>query len=108
MKWFQRQIDLDHPISADSEEFDGFRSLDFKVKARTTCLFCLVCTSGMWVLCSQLISEDLGLKLEIVKPDMLGSAKRVTVSKDDIIILDGGGDKKDIEEQCEQVQSIFS
>jgi len=51
----------------------------------------------------QLISEDLGLKLEIVKPDMLGSAKRVTVSKDDIIILDGGGDKKDIEEQCEQI-----
>jgi chaperonin GroEL len=62
----------------------------------------------MWVLCSQLISEDLGLKLEKVKPDMLGSAKRVTISKDDTIILDGGCDKKDIEERCEQVQSIFS
>ncbi len=34
---------------------------------------------------------------------MLGSAKRVTVSKDETIILDGGGDKKAIEEQCEQV-----
>ncbi len=51
----------------------------------------------------QLISEDLGLKLEKVQPDMLGSAKRVTVSKDETIILDGGGDKKAIEEQCEQV-----
>jgi hypothetical protein len=79
-----------------------------RLEARTTCLFCLVCTSGMWVLCSQLISEDLGLKLEKVKPDMPGSAKRVTVSKDDTIIMDGEGDKKDIEEQCEQVQSIFS
>ncbi len=51
----------------------------------------------------QLISEDVGLKLEKVQPDMLGSAKRVTVSKDETIILDGGGDKKAIEEQCEQV-----
>ncbi|KAH8975423.1 hypothetical protein BDL97_01G157000 [Sphagnum fallax] len=51
----------------------------------------------------QLISGDLGLKLENVQADMLGSAKRVTVSKDDTIILDGGGDKKGIEERCEQV-----
>jgi chaperonin GroEL (HSP60 family) len=57
----------------------------------------------MWVVWLQLISEDLGLKLEKVQPDMLGSAKRVTVSKDDTIILDGGGDKKGIEERCEQV-----
>jgi chaperonin GroEL len=42
----------------------------------------------------QLISGDLGLKLENVQADMLGSAKRVTVSKDDTIILDGGGDKR--------------
>jgi chaperonin GroEL len=79
-----------------------------RLEARTTCLFCLVCTSGMWVLCLQLISEDLGLKLEKVKPDMLGSAKRVTVSKDDTIILDGGGDKKDIEEQCEQIREVIN
>jgi chaperonin GroEL len=57
----------------------------------------------MWVVWLQLISGDLGLKLENVQADMLGSAKRVTVSKDDTIILDGGGDKKGIEEQCEQV-----
>ncbi|CAK9191591.1 unnamed protein product [Sphagnum troendelagicum] len=41
----------------------------------------------------QLISGDLGLKLENMQADMLGSAKRVTVSKDDTIILDGGDDK---------------
>ncbi|CAM6022507.1 unnamed protein product [Sphagnum balticum] len=56
----------------------------------------------------QLISEDLGLKLEKVQPDMLGSAKRVTVSKDETIILDGGGDKKAIEEQCEQIREAIS
>jgi chaperonin GroEL len=56
----------------------------------------------------QLISEDLGLKLEKVQPDMLGSAKRVTVSKDDTIILDGGGDKKGIEERCEQIRESIS
>jgi chaperonin GroEL len=43
------------------------------------------------------------MKLEKVTPDMLGSAKKATVSKDDTIILDGGGDKKAIEERCEQV-----
>lgn len=51
----------------------------------------------------QLISEDLGMKLEKVTLDMLGQSKRVTVSKDDTIILDGAGDKKAIEERCEQV-----
>ncbi|KAH9576563.1 hypothetical protein CY35_01G167900 [Sphagnum magellanicum] len=56
----------------------------------------------------QLISGDLGLKLENVQADMLGSAKRVTVSKDDTIILDGGGDKKGIEERCEQIREAIS
>jgi chaperonin GroEL len=51
----------------------------------------------------QFISENLGLKLEKMQPNMFGSTKRVTISKDDTIILDGGGDKKAIEEQCEQV-----
>ncbi len=73
-------------------------SLDCKNKATWYILMVV-----MWVVWLQLISEDLGLKLEKVQPDMLGSAKRVTVSKDDTIILDGGGDKKGIEERCEQV-----
>uniref|UniRef100_A0A0C9QRN8 TSA: Wollemia nobilis Ref_Wollemi_Transcript_12560_2226 transcribed RNA sequence n=1 Tax=Wollemia nobilis TaxID=56998 RepID=A0A0C9QRN8_9CONI len=53
----------------------------------------------------QVISEDLGMKLEKVEFGMLGSAKKVTVSKDDTIILDGGGDKKAIEERCEQIRN---
>ncbi|KAJ7539469.1 hypothetical protein O6H91_11G094700 [Diphasiastrum complanatum] len=56
----------------------------------------------------QLISEDLGLKLEKVQPDMLGSAKKVTISKDDTIVLDGAGDKKSIEERCEQIRDSIS
>ena len=55
----------------------------------------------------QLVSEDLGMKLEKVTADMLGSAKKVTISKDDTIILDGIGDKKAIEERCEQVLCPF-
>ncbi|XP_024357319.1 chaperonin CPN60-2, mitochondrial isoform X3 [Physcomitrium patens] len=52
----------------------------------------------------QLISEDLGLKLEKIELDMLGAAKKVTVSKDDTIILDGAGDKAIIEERLEQIR----
>lgn len=53
----------------------------------------------------QVITEDLGMKLEKVQIEMLGSAKKVTISKDDTIILDGGGDKKGLEERCEQIRS---
>ncbi|CAI9117943.1 OLC1v1019435C1 [Oldenlandia corymbosa var. corymbosa] len=53
----------------------------------------------------QVITEELGLSLENVELDMLGSCKKVTVSKDDTIILDGSGDKKVIEERCEQIRS---
>jgi len=50
------------------------------------------------------ISEDLGLKLENVELSHLGTAKKITVSKDDTIMLDGGGDKGAIEERCEQIR----
>ncbi|KAI3845570.1 hypothetical protein MKX03_019719, partial [Papaver bracteatum] len=53
----------------------------------------------------QLITEDQGLKLDKVQIGMLGSAKKVTVSLDDTIILHGGGDKKLIEERCEQLRT---
>ena len=43
----------------------------------------------------QLISEDLGIKLENVTLDMLGKAKKVTITKDDTTIVDGAGDKAD-------------
>lgn len=56
----------------------------------------------------QLVSEELGLKLENVGMDMLGKAKKVTISKDNTIVLDGGGDKKAIEERCEQIRDSIN
>ena len=50
------------------------------------------------------ISEDLGFKLESVELSHLGQAKKVTISKDDTILLDGAGDKAGIEERCEQIR----
>ena len=45
----------------------------------------------------QMISEDLGIKLENVTLDMLGRAKRVRIEKENTTIIDGAGKKKDIE-----------
>mmetsp|Transcript_30882 Transcript_30882/g.49957 ORF Transcript_30882/g.49957 Transcript_30882/m.49957 type:complete len:588 (-) Transcript_30882:242-2005(-) len=56
----------------------------------------------------QLISEDVGLKLETVELSMLGSAKKVTISKDDTIILDGAGGKAAIEERIEQIKESIN
>jgi chaperonin GroEL len=50
------------------------------------------------------ISEDLGIKLENVTLDMLGTAKRVTLSKDDTTIVSGAGKKKDIAGRCNQIR----
>ncbi|MFQ5347161.1 MAG: chaperonin GroEL [Rhodothalassiaceae bacterium] len=52
----------------------------------------------------QLISEELGMKLENVTIDMLGRARRVTITKDDTTIVDGAGDKKDIEARVAQIR----
>lgn len=54
-----------------------------------------------------LITEELGMDLEKVNLDMLGTCKKVTISKDDTVILDGAGDKKSIEERCEQIRSVI-
>ncbi|KAL6134632.1 hypothetical protein ACLB2K_066861 [Fragaria x ananassa] len=53
----------------------------------------------------EVISEDRGLTLEKVQLETLGTAKKVTVSVDDTIILNGGGDKKLIEERCEELRT---
>ncbi|HWT31036.1 MAG TPA: chaperonin GroEL, partial [Propylenella sp.] len=53
----------------------------------------------------QMISEDLGIKLEHVTLDMLGRAKRVTVSKEDTTIVDGAGDKSEIEGRVSQIKA---
>ena len=53
----------------------------------------------------QVISEELGMKLEDVKPEYLGSAKRVIVDKDNCVIVDGSGKKSDIESRCKQIKT---
>jgi chaperonin GroEL len=50
------------------------------------------------------ISEDLGLKLENVELSELGSAKRVVVDKDNTLIVEGGGKKKEIDARAEQIR----
>jgi chaperonin GroEL len=52
----------------------------------------------------QVISEDLGMKLENVTLDMLGSAKRVLIKKDDTTIIDGAGEKAEIEARVTQIR----
>ena len=52
----------------------------------------------------QVISEDLGIKLENVSMDMLGKAKRVSIDKDNTTIVDGAGKKKDIEARVSQIR----
>jgi len=52
----------------------------------------------------QVISEDLGIKLENVTLDMLGKAKKVSIDKDDTTIIDGAGKKKDIEARTAQIR----
>ncbi len=53
----------------------------------------------------QVISEDLGIKLENVTLDMLGTAKKVQIDKDNTTIVDGAGKKKDIESRCTQLRA---
>ena len=51
------------------------------------------------------ISEDLGLKLENIEVDQLGSAKRISVNKDRTLIVEGAGKRKDIEARSEQIRA---
>lgn len=53
----------------------------------------------------QLISEDLGIKLENVTLEMLGRAKKVSISKETTTIVDGAGKKKDIEGRIDQIKA---
>ncbi|WP_298368443.1 chaperonin GroEL [Azospirillum sp.] len=53
----------------------------------------------------QVISEDLGIKLENVTIDMLGTAKKVVISKENTTIVDGAGEKADIEARCGQIRA---
>ena len=53
----------------------------------------------------QVISEDLGIKLENVELNMLGRAKRVTIEKENTTVVDGAGKKKDIEARVNQIKA---
>jgi chaperonin GroEL len=53
----------------------------------------------------EMVSEDLGIKLENVTTQMLGKAKRVTITKDDTTIVRGGGKKDDIEARVAQIRA---
>ena len=52
----------------------------------------------------QVISEDLGMKLENVGIDMLGTAKKISITKDDTTIVDGAGEKAEIEGRVSQIR----
>jgi chaperonin GroEL len=52
----------------------------------------------------QVISEDLGMKLENVGLEMLGTAKRVRITKDDTTVVDGAGEKSEIEARVAQIK----
>src|SRR6184192_339519 len=55
-------------------------------------------------LATQVISEDLGIKLENVTLDMLGTAKKVRIDKDSTTVIDGAGKKSDIAGRCTQLR----
>jgi chaperonin GroEL len=53
----------------------------------------------------QVITEDLGIKLEKIELSQLGQAKKITVDKDKTTIIEGAGKKKDITARCDQIRS---
>lgn len=53
----------------------------------------------------QVISEDVGIKLENVTMAMMGTAKKVVITKDDTTVVDGAGRKEDIKARCEQIRA---
>jgi len=53
----------------------------------------------------QVISEDLGMKLESVTMDMLGTAKKISITKDETTIVDGAGEKAEIEARVAQIRT---
>jgi chaperonin GroEL len=53
----------------------------------------------------QFVSEDLGLKLENIELEQLGSAKRIVVTKDNTLVVEGAGTKKDIAARVDQIRA---
>ena len=53
----------------------------------------------------QVISDDLGMKLENVGIDMLGKARKISITKDETTIVEGHGEKAEIEGRVAQIRS---
>ena len=64
-------------------------------------------SSNLSQMSMQVISEDVGMTLDKADMASLGRAKKATVTKDDTILLDGGGVKDTIEERCEQIREAI-
>jgi len=71
--------------------------------ARKANLGDLACITG-----GQLLSEEAGIKLEEATIDMLGQCKKVTVSKDDTLLMDGLGGREDIETRCDTLRDMIA
>ncbi|GAB4817265.1 hypothetical protein N2152v2_004311 [Parachlorella kessleri] len=56
----------------------------------------------------QVVSEELGMKLDKVDASMLGGARKVTIGRDDTVILNGQGDKASIQERCDMIREAVS
>ena len=72
--------------------------------AKGTKVDCNVASLGRMLHFWQVVSEDVGLSLDKIDMSKLGTAKKVSISKDDTIILDGGGEKDKINERCDQIR----
>merc|ERR1712232_1100343 len=51
------------------------------------------------------VSEEVGMKLGEVTPETLGKAKKITINKNDTVVLDGAGDTNALQERCELIRS---
>lgn len=56
----------------------------------------------------QVISDEMGLKLENVELKHFGTAKKVVITQDDTIILSGGGEKEAIAERCDLIREVIA
>ena len=54
----------------------------------------------------EVITEDLGIKLESVELTQLGKAKRIVVGKENTTVIEGAGKKKDIQARCDQIRNL--
>lgn len=53
----------------------------------------------------EVISEDLGIKLEKIEPSQLGQAKKIVIDKENTTIIEGAGSKKNIQTRCDQIRN---